>query len=1059
MPAFDAYHKWLAIPPGEQPPNHYRLLGVSLFEPDPEVIEAAAERQTAFLRTLQIGAQAELASRILNEVANARITLLNVDRKMGYDAALKQQRTETEQHSHTAASHSRESAVVTPVQKGKQPDTTESVEPLVSDNFSLHDSAAHSIQITTDSISASTGKRHQHNSWKTIRSLTSIVLGGLAGICIAIGLLWAIWGADPFGIVKQPSIVQQDREDTPADSRPSAANQPSADNQPLAANQFPAVDQFPVDEPVPLSIPPEDNPVSRLPIPDNESRKQSQTFLNEVFQERYDETSKIQEPQRFDALKALAAEIYAHYPNEDDPATRFMLLKVAVRIATESGDPTLTTEIIDELSAQFEVDDLPLRATAVNLWAKQVVKHFRHQELQHKRLHLLRLIVPLAERAESEHRYGTAVELYTLASKHVNRERQADFKKRGLALQQKADIHDRMIRLAEEIKSSDNDNSKNHLTLGTYWCFELDDWEQGLVHLAASNSEVLSEIAQLDLDSQANLEDAEAVGDRWWDLKPTPRFSKHKNQLKSRAAYWYALAIGDKSGLARKKLEGRIEMAGFVLDEREVVPESVDPLPPVLKNGLVAYYPFNGNANDESGNGNDGTVNGATLGVDRHGVSGKSYEVSQEKGVELPSLQELAGSNPRTISLWVQHEGNNQGKVFAYGGDGPRQVFGISLHPDQYIFWAGYDDSTIDQIDSEWRVHTITYDGTNLQYYIDAQLELERDIALETQQGKIYLGDGLTWDTHSSYFNGSIDEVRIYNRALSAFEVKALYDFERTPLNKTTKHKTRLQRKKAAPPPFAIAPFGDKQAKAHQRAWADYLRTSVQTTNSIGMKLNLIPPGEFTMGSPASETGRDNDETQHSVKITQPFYLSAYEVTQAHYVQVMGGNPSRSKGAKKPIDTVSWNDAVEFCRTLSDQEGEKYRLPTEAEWEHACRAGTTTFYSFGDNVFQLPQYAWYKATSGNRTHAVAQKLPNPWGLYDMHGNIWEWCQDWYGPYGNGKVLIDPTGPAQGSRRVLRGATFDHRPMYIRSAGRYHNLPGYRDPQLGFRLARNYNLTP
>ena len=141
----------------------------------------------------------------------------------------------------------------------------------------------------------------------------------------------------------------------------------------------------------------------------------------------------------------------------------------------------------------------------------------------------------------------------------------------------------------------------------------------------------------------------------------------------------------------------------------------------------------------------------------------------------------------------------------------------------------------------------------------------------------------------------------------------------------------------------------------------------------------------------------------------------------------------------------------------------QYRLPTEAEWEYACRAGTSTAYSFGNDVRQLPQYAWYEDNSKYTTHPVGKKLPNAWDLFDMHGNVSEWCQDWYALYGNEKVVSDPTGPASGDsiapHRVLRGGAFNLQPKCGRAADRYSNLPGYRDRNIGFRLARTYPLSP
>ena len=229
--------------------------------------------------------------------------------------------------------------------------------------------------------------------------------------------------------------------------------------------------------------------------------------------------------------------------------------------------------------------------------------------------------------------------------------------------------------------------------------------------------------------------------------------------------------------------------------------------------------------------------------------------------------------------------------------------------------------------------------------------------------------------------------------------------------------------------------------------------------NDIGVVLVPIPAGEFMMGSPESEANHRPDETQHRVRITKPFYLSAHEVTQAQYNRVMGNNPSRSQGPTKPVEMVSWNDAVEFCRRLSEQERKEYRLPTEAEWEYACRVGTTTSYSCGDNVSQLGEYAWYSDNSGNTIHAVGEKLPNAWGLYDMHGNVFEWCRDWGKPYGSQNVLIDPAGPASGSHRVLRGGSFSSLPRLVRSANRIYLQPDDRGFVFGFRLARTYNLSP
>jgi len=266
-------------------------------------------------------------------------------------------------------------------------------------------------------------------------------------------------------------------------------------------------------------------------------------------------------------------------------------------------------------------------------------------------------------------------------------------------------------------------------------------------------------------------------------------------------------------------------------------------------------------------------------------------------------------------------------------------------------------------------------------------------------------------------------------------------------------------------------------------------------TNSIGMKLVLIPKGTFQMGSPIEEAEADDDEEKHEVTISKDYYLAVTEVTQGQYEKVMGTNPShfqkrvirKSDSSMYPVEQVSWEDAVEFCKKLSDlleekKAGRVYRLPTEAEWEYACRAGSKTAYSFGDNGRDLRNYAWFANNSGSHeldsaalwarlkgddpydylvtlnsagcaTHPVGEKKANAWGLYDMHGNVWEWCSDWYGEVPKGAVS-DPVGPREGSRRVSRGGGWLSDAALCRSAYRRGDFPSFRDfyDQHGFRVA-------
>ena len=217
----------------------------------------------------------------------------------------------------------------------------------------------------------------------------------------------------------------------------------------------------------------------------------------------------------------------------------------------------------------------------------------------------------------------------------------------------------------------------------------------------------------------------------------------------------------------------------------------------------------------------------------------------------------------------------------------------------------------------------------------------------------------------------------------------------------------------------------------------------------VSLDMVLIPAGKFLMGSPASEFGRNDNETQHEVRLTKPFYMGKYEVTQEQWESVMGNNPSsKTKGAKLPVTDVSWNDCQEFIKKLNAKTDGGYRLPTEAEWEYACRAGTTTAYSFGDKI--TPKDANYNIS---KPVAVGSYKPNAFGLYDMHGNVREIVEDWYADYPNGAVT-DPKGPAPGKQIISRGGCF----MIIlsswtRSSNRAEKGPADKSVMIGFRLAR------
>ncbi len=330
----------------------------------------------------------------------------------------------------------------------------------------------------------------------------------------------------------------------------------------------------------------------------------------------------------------------------------------------------------------------------------------------------------------------------------------------------------------------------------------------------------------------------------------------------------------------------------------------------------------------------------------------------------------------------------------------------------------------------------------------------------------------------------------------------------------------------AAPKPL-IAPFDANAAHTGQQAWAKYLNAAVEQKNTVGMTLVLIPPGEFLMGSTPEENavgvrmaqdakvksdsweyGRLKEEgPQHRVSITKPYWLGSTEVTVGQFKKFVEATKYITEAEKfgfgnshltvadatvkpeqmkmtwrapgytitddSPVTQVSWNDAVQFCNWLSDQEklkpcyrqdaksgwiilasGTGYRLPTEAEWEYACRAGTTTQFSFGDDPAMLDIYGWFNKNAGGSARAVGLKVANPFGLFDIHGNVYEWCQDFYAAdYYSKSSPNDPTGPSSGSSRVNRGGSWHYRPVNCRSAFRNSSAPVFRDGSFGFRCVR------
>jgi formylglycine-generating enzyme required for sulfatase activity len=441
--------------------------------------------------------------------------------------------------------------------------------------------------------------------------------------------------------------------------------------------------------------------------------------------------------------------------------------------------------------------------------------------------------------------------------------------------------------------------------------------------------------------------------------------------------------------------------------------------PPV--SGLVAWYPFDGNANDESGNLKTGSIFGSiSFAADRHGISNCAMKTNGIDSYIRLDYSELDFLNNFSIAFWMK---SSQGASYCISNRYFLQLgkdYGYELSGSTFNVGNGTDNSNripiISLNDDKWHfVVGMVYDTIQCVYVDGTEAQMTP-----------YHGQ-VPYDSHGSlraigtrntdyYYNGLIDDVRYYNRKLTNAEIDLLY---------------------------------------HEGGWTG-------NPPAAGMKHIPAKDSTFQMGQVGIA------EPVHSVTFNRDFYMDSAEVTQAEYLAIMGANPSIHQGdLNRPVENIMWNDAVRFCIRKSAVEGLQncydtttwtcdiaqngYRLPTEAEWEYACRGGTTSIYYWGNAVDG--NYCWYTANCSGSTQPVAQKLPNAFGLYDMSGNAWEWCNDYFGSYTTG-TQIDPTGPISGTYRVVHGGSEQTDSTTLQSAYRYDRRPDDRNGFGGFRCARS-----
>jgi formylglycine-generating enzyme required for sulfatase activity/tetratricopeptide (TPR) repeat protein len=449
--------------------------------------------------------------------------------------------------------------------------------------------------------------------------------------------------------------------------------------------------------------------------------------------------------------------------------------------------------------------------------------------------------------------------------------------------------------------------------------------------------------------------------------------------------------------------------------------------------GLIGHWKFDDGqgriARDSSGRGNHGQVRGGARWT--AGRLGGALEFDGTDGfVSIPNESDFDITGRITVAAWIKVAAFTKSfQSIVTKGDRAWRLHRAA--ESNSPGWACSDLSR-DQVgdlfgkaavdDGRWHHVAGVHDGTRMYLFVDGKVDASARTSptISVNDYSVLIGENA--QQTGRHWRGLIDDVRIYDRALTAREIRAL-------CGRTTGAKDVADRL----PPLTI-----------------------DLGEGVTLELVHVPPGRFTMGS---EDGQPDERPVHEVEITRGFYIGRYEVTEAQYQRVMRAAPAGSRGPEYPVAQVSWDEAALFCRRLSAQARRRCRLPTEAEWEYACRAGSKTRYCFGGNSGMLGDHAWFKSNSGGETHPVGRKKPNAWGLHDVHGNVWEWCLDWYAPQYivTGDLTRDPTGPRAGSYRVHRGGSWANADHYCRSSRRPRNKVTDRSAEVGFRVVASVEV--
>ena len=1187
---FDPYHVWLGIPSEDQPPNHYRLLGVPLFEENAEAIEQAADQRMGHLRNHQTGKHAALSQKLLNEVAMARVCLLNPDKRAAYDGQLRHQ-LDAEQ---SAATPMQPVVSVVPRNEATvhrpHPRNTVSLSSwpiLVGAGVAVflvagliiwamqgsHEEVAQESQTEAAGNDASTrtgvdmdaptreGSQDvqglTENTTKGGRSNTPSTAPSSAAPSLPQGATAVDEPTDPD--VNTGSLVKEtDTGQTPnppsADADPSThADSPIGASQQKETRQDSGAEEQPSEQPAPAE-PQRD----RHLVPPDSVQQSVFAQLNQTFA-----IDKVRQPAE---KLELAGKLASLAGKSKKPEERFVLLRKATELAADGGDAVQMLKLVEQMSEQYDVDPLHARQAMLVRFADAASDEAKVGSL-------VQVAEPVVDQLVADNRIELADELSATVYRAALRQGNTDLRKTALRHRREVQYLRDVLKQVEEARAAlqvDPDDAEAHNTLGRWYALEQGDWEQGLPHLAKGAEKRLKIAAQQDLAFPKEAEAQVALADAWWSAAEEAEDEK-KTVLLSRAGYWYQQAQPELSSvLIKTRVAKRLEEIGELGQE---VPAPAAETPP------LAVAPF------DAKQAKDYQLRWAkhlkvpvewenSIGMKFVLIPPGEFEMgsTKEEVEQLVKEAEKQGAPSWYIKRIPQESPKHRVRItrpFYFGlcevtqaeyervvGSNPSRFKGAPDRPVENVTWHDVVQfcHRLSRLPTEKRVGAVyrlpteaeweyaCRAGTTTRYSFgdddallgkhawwgknsgeqpqpvgrlkpnafrlfdmhgnvwercadwhadDYYAESPVDDPIGPDSGESHVLRG-SWSNHDdpgnfrcAYRHNILPDVHDYAKG---FRVVLTIEQANVKSAGSSTHSDELPRHVSAPqasdvsdaPPPAVAPFDQKTAHLHQTRWAKHLGVPVLHTNSIGMRLVLIPPGEFLMGSTKQEFAQLTEEAkqdnapgwykerlpsetpQHRVRITRPFRLGATDVTQAQYKQVMGNEPSRIEGdLDRPMKEVSWHDAVEFCRRLSEKEDREYRLPTEAEWEYACRAGSPgrRWFSVWPKPLPSPmeeqllvQCAWFKQNAGGETHPVGQLRANPWGLFDVYGNVWEWCHDWFASdYYAKSPTDDPTGPATGSDRMSRGGGCSYGAESCRSAYRHHGNPTYHG-SLGFRVA-------